>query len=220
MSGFYRGTSLDQDPLFKSKMKKLRKSMKFPPCYKEKVDMTKVRLVVLKPWISHRITEILGFPDEIVIDLIFNLLEAKKNPDPKDLHIQITGFLEGNAKDFMKELWDMLVSASKNAFGIPDEILEAKKKEIKARQEAKKKLEDQVYKKALELKKKADEDAARKDRGKNRNGDDTDRDRDRDRRRGSRWSSRRDSRRRSYSKSPSRDRGRKDSRDRSRERRR
>eukprot|EP00466_Bigelowiella_natans_P001522 jgi/Bigna1/139934/aug1.53_g14642 len=158
MSGFYRGTSIGQDPLFKSKMKKLRKSMKFPPCYKEKVDMTKVRLVVLKPWISHRITEILGFPDEIVIDLIFNLLEAKKNPDPKDLHIQVTGFLEGNAKDFMKELWEMLVSATKNNFGIPDEILEAKKKEIKARQEAKRKLEEQVYKKALELKKKADEE--------------------------------------------------------------
>lgn len=41
------------------------------------VDTTKVNLEVLKPWITKRVTEILGFEDDVVIDFIFNQLEVK-----------------------------------------------------------------------------------------------------------------------------------------------
>lgn len=37
MSNFFRGTNLEQDIRYKDKMKKLRKTMRFPACYKEKV---------------------------------------------------------------------------------------------------------------------------------------------------------------------------------------
>ncbi len=37
--------------------------------------MEKVNLDVIKPWITTRITELLGFEDDVVIDFIFNLLE-------------------------------------------------------------------------------------------------------------------------------------------------
>lgn len=39
--------------------------------------MKKVNLDVIKPWISNRITEILGLEDEVVIDYTCSLLEEK-----------------------------------------------------------------------------------------------------------------------------------------------
>jgi len=39
--------------------------------------MSKVNLEVIKPWITKRVTEILGFEDDVVIEFIFNQLEVK-----------------------------------------------------------------------------------------------------------------------------------------------
>lgn len=39
--------------------------------------MSRVQLAVIKPWITQRVTELLGIEDEIVIDTITNLLEDK-----------------------------------------------------------------------------------------------------------------------------------------------
>lgn len=39
--------------------------------------MTKVNLEVIKPWITQRVTEILGFEDDVVIEFIFNQLDEK-----------------------------------------------------------------------------------------------------------------------------------------------
>lgn len=39
--------------------------------------MTKVNLEVIKPWITQRVTEILGFEDDVVVEFIFNQLEEK-----------------------------------------------------------------------------------------------------------------------------------------------
>lgn len=40
--------------------------------------MTKVRLEVIKPWVTERITTILGIEDDVVIEYVFNQLEAEK----------------------------------------------------------------------------------------------------------------------------------------------
>ena len=39
--------------------------------------MSKVELDTLKPWITAKITEILGFEDDVVIEFIFNQLEDR-----------------------------------------------------------------------------------------------------------------------------------------------
>jgi serine/arginine repetitive matrix protein 1 len=39
--------------------------------------MKKVKLDVLKPWISEKITELLGFEDDILIGYVFGLLEQE-----------------------------------------------------------------------------------------------------------------------------------------------
>ncbi|XP_028847037.1 serine/arginine repetitive matrix protein 1 isoform X4 [Denticeps clupeoides] len=133
-AGFFRGTSAEQDNRFSNKQKKLLKQLKFAECLEKKVDMTKVNLEVIKPWITQRVTEILGFEDDVVIEFIFNQLE-EKNPDSKMMQINLTGFLNGkNAREFMKDLWPLLLSAQENIAGIPTAFLEQKKEEIKQRQ--------------------------------------------------------------------------------------
>jgi len=52
--GFFRGTSQEQDTRFSNKEKKLLKQTKFPPEFSTKVDMKKVNLEVIKPWISKK----------------------------------------------------------------------------------------------------------------------------------------------------------------------
>lgn len=51
------------------------------------------------------------------------------------MQINLTGFLNGkNARVFMEELWDLLVSAQSNPSGIPTKLLEAKKVELRERE--------------------------------------------------------------------------------------
>lgn len=40
--------------------------------------MEKVNLDVIKPWVTSRVTELLGFEDDVVIDFLFNLLEKSQ----------------------------------------------------------------------------------------------------------------------------------------------
>lgn len=58
-----------------------------------------------------------------------------QNPDSKMMQINLTGFLNGkNAREFMRDLWPLLLSAQENIAGIPSAFLEQKKEEIKQRQ--------------------------------------------------------------------------------------
>ena len=52
--------------------------MKFAPNLDQKVDMEKVNLDTVKPWVVNRITSLLGFEDDVVTEFIFNLLENEK----------------------------------------------------------------------------------------------------------------------------------------------
>ncbi|KAF2099618.1 hypothetical protein NA57DRAFT_75119 [Rhizodiscina lignyota] len=108
---------------------KLLKATKFPPEFNQKVDMSKVKVDVMKTWIAGKISEILGAEDDVVIELCFNLLEARF-PDIKALQIQLTGFLEKHTAAFCKELWNLCLSAQSNELGVPKELLEAKKLEL------------------------------------------------------------------------------------------
>ncbi|KAK4196895.1 PWI domain-containing protein, partial [Triangularia verruculosa] len=109
---------------------KLLKSTKFPPEFNQKVDMTKVNLQVMKKWIAGRITEILSNEDDVVIELVFNLIESSRHPDIKALQIQLTGFLDKDTPAFCKEMWGLLLSAQDSPQGVPKELLEAKKLEL------------------------------------------------------------------------------------------
>ncbi|RKP07751.1 serine/arginine repetitive matrix 1-like protein, partial [Thamnocephalis sphaerospora] len=128
-----QGTSTDQDARFSNKQKKLLRTMKFPESFKKKVNMTKVNLDALRPWIAGRVRELLGIEDEVVTEFVFGLL-AEEKLDPRHIQINLTGFLENNAGVFVQELWDMLLSAQENIGGIPAKLVEQKKQEIMRKQ--------------------------------------------------------------------------------------
>ena len=45
-----------------------------------KVDMRKVNLSVIRPWIAQKVTELVGFEDEVVVEYAMGLLEDKQQP--------------------------------------------------------------------------------------------------------------------------------------------
>ncbi|BFZ62191.1 hypothetical protein YB2330_003273 [Saitoella coloradoensis] len=134
MSNF-RGISLEQDGRFTNAEARLMKTMSFPPDFSEKVDMSKVNLEVIKPWIEDKVIAMMGVEDDVVVDFAVGLLEESGSPDPRKIQISLTGFLEKNAPAFTKELWNLLLSAQDNPTGIPTELIELKKAEMRARKE-------------------------------------------------------------------------------------
>lgn len=130
----FRGISSDNDVRYTNAEKKLLQHTKFPALFQTKVDTTKVNMQVLKNWIGGRVTELLGLEDEVVVELVYSLLE-ERFPDPKRCQISLTGFLEKSAPIFMKELWEMLISAQESPVGIPERLLEAKKAELQKKRE-------------------------------------------------------------------------------------
>ncbi|KAK3913263.1 Serine/arginine repetitive matrix protein 1 [Frankliniella fusca] len=97
----YTGTTAEQDNRFSDKEKKLLKQMKFSDSLTKRVrklcsqhfaivleytalisfalqvDMSKVKLDSIKPWITKKLTEILKLEDDVVVEFVFNQLEAK-----------------------------------------------------------------------------------------------------------------------------------------------
>jgi len=45
-----------------------------------KVDMRKVNLQVIRPWIAKKVIELLGFDDEVVVEYAMGLLEDTSKP--------------------------------------------------------------------------------------------------------------------------------------------
>lgn len=93
-----QGTTAEQDNRFSDKEKKLLKQLKFGDCLSQrvsknsmvtislnskifyfKVDMTKVKLDVIKPWIMDKITEILHIEDDVIVEFVYNQLEERVN---------------------------------------------------------------------------------------------------------------------------------------------
>ncbi|XP_055812836.1 uncharacterized protein LOC129882527 isoform X2 [Solanum dulcamara] len=144
--GFFRGTSAEQDTRFSNKQAKLLKSQKFAPELEHLVDMTKVKMDVMKPWIAKRVTELIGFEDEVLINFIYSLLE-RKVANGKELQISLTGFMERNTGKFMKELWALLLSAQNNASGVPQQFLEAKEEEMRKKKAEMDRIANEIHKK-------------------------------------------------------------------------
>lgn len=128
---------MEQDPRFAEKQKKLLQSTKFPSIFQERVAMKKVALDVIKPWIESRINEYLGFDDDVLSEYVVSLLDDQngtKPIDPRVVQLNLSGFMEDHAPAFTERLWRLLLSAQNEVGGIPTEILEAKKAELRAQQ--------------------------------------------------------------------------------------
>merc|ERR1719281_2008012 len=100
----------------------------------------------MAPWIANRITELLGVEDDIVVDYCMTQLEdGKEKPiDPKMLQINLQAFMARKAPKFMKELWEMLLSAQESPVGVPKQLLDARKAEMVAKKQEADSLRDAI----------------------------------------------------------------------------
>ncbi|KAI8974885.1 PWI domain-containing protein, partial [Trametes punicea] len=142
VAGFFKGTSADQDRRFSDKELKLLKTMKFPPEFDKKasefvvvaqVDMRKVNLTVIRPWIVKKVVELVGFEDEVVVEYAMGLLEddSQPTPDPRRMQINLMGFLTNSTPAFMSALWKLLLEAQESPAGVPRTFVEEKKEEMR-----------------------------------------------------------------------------------------
>ncbi|KAJ7598911.1 PWI domain-containing protein [Mycena floridula] len=134
-AGFFKGTSADQDRRFSDKEQKLLRSMKFPSEFDRKVDMRKVNLNLIRPWIAKKVTELVGMDDEVVVEYAMGILEEEQTPDPKKMQINLTGFLTKDTPAFMTALWKLLLEAQEDITGIPRTFVEEKKEELRRARE-------------------------------------------------------------------------------------
>jgi len=94
------------------------------------VGTTQVNLEAIKPWISTRVTELLGgVEDEVLIGMIVSYLEDT-GMHPKQMMTELLSFLEKNTSLFMKELWSLLISAQQSDDGVPLQLVRAKEEEV------------------------------------------------------------------------------------------
>merc|ERR550525_2219328 len=100
----------------------------------------------MKPWITRRITELLGFEDDIVVEFcITHLLEKnEKGVDPKFLQVNLTGFMERKAAPFCSELWKHLLSAQESPVGVPRDFIEQKKDDLRQKREEAEKVQEEL----------------------------------------------------------------------------
>ncbi|XWS74094.1 hypothetical protein CRYUN_Cryun02cG0186000 [Craigia yunnanensis] len=83
------------------------------------------------------------------------LLKSQKFPpeldnleiNGKQVQISLTGFMEKNTGKFMKELWSLLLSAQRNASGVPQQFLDAKEEETRKKKPESDRITNEIQKK-------------------------------------------------------------------------
>ncbi|KAF4555779.1 PWI domain-containing protein 2 [Elsinoe fawcettii] len=131
-------------PIITNVDQKLLRDTKFPDNFTRKVDTTKINIPVIKNWAAAEVSKLLGFEDDVVIGLLFDLLEGEKHPNIKVLQLQLAGFLGDDAKSFCQQLWNLCISAEESESGVPSQLLEAKKAELRQEKEAQEKAAEQA----------------------------------------------------------------------------
>ena len=134
---FFRGTSVEQDGRWgktdEKLMAKMEKAGNFAPILNTKVNLKKVNLDVISKWINEKIIELVGFEDDILINLVVNMLQGNEI-EGKKLQLDVTGFLGKQSGVFVEELWTLMVDAMAQPNGIPSIFIQKKKEEIINRQ--------------------------------------------------------------------------------------
>ena len=76
----YRGIGATHDTRFADKESKLLKKTKFPACFTTKVDMRKVNVEVMRPWVVATTKRMLGIEDDVLIEFVQGQLDNADNP--------------------------------------------------------------------------------------------------------------------------------------------
>lgn len=154
---FFRGSRAEQGPSETDKklLKDLEKKKQFPPHFNESVNMKKVSMDVMKPWIRKRITELMGVEDDIVVEFCIASLTEDLAPGqklcPRMLQMNLTGFMERKAKDFCSDLWGHLLSAQQSPVGVPQSFIDIKKAQLQEKKDKADALQHELLRRRTEL---------------------------------------------------------------------
>ena len=87
-------------------IKKLIGKTKFPANFKEKVNMSKVNMETMVPWIQSEVEKYVGFDDDVLVGYVQSqLVPPDGSPvDPRAVQMNLMGFLEKHTSTFMAEL--------------------------------------------------------------------------------------------------------------------
>ncbi|KAH0474184.1 MAG: hypothetical protein KVP17_000029 [Porospora cf. gigantea B] len=139
-AGFYRGTTHDQTPYFADKQKKELDETTWPVHFDEPLDLERVHLQVVRPWIGQKVRSLLGYEDDIVTLYCVQLLEKTGVEDgdrvcPKKMTVSLRGFLpEGKALKYVSDLWSLLLQAQSSKHGVPQELVDCKLRDVEEMQ--------------------------------------------------------------------------------------
>ena len=116
--GFFRGTSVEQDARFANKATALLQSMRFPPLYRQRVELSRVDVESIAGWVHSTVAELLGMEDDVVGALALSSLSqakaARRPVDPRELEVTLTSFLGAKgARAFVQQLWQRLLDLSR-----------------------------------------------------------------------------------------------------------
>merc|ERR1712110_538978 len=145
----------------------------------KKVDLRRVNLDALKPWIADKIARLITeedgctVPPDVAIDFCYKQLSLKSIlNNGKEMQHNISTLIQVKpAQVYMSELWPLLLSAQNSPMGIPVAMVEAKKREILARNANKNernKIADKIDKTVNKDKKKSRSRSRSRSKSKNR----------------------------------------------------
>eukprot|EP00397_Hematodinium_sp_SG-2012_P059614 GEMP01076638.1.p1 GENE.GEMP01076638.1~~GEMP01076638.1.p1 ORF type:complete len:215 (+),score=46.00 GEMP01076638.1:70-645(+) len=139
----------------KKMVEQMEKKKQFPAHFSESVNMKKVSMDVLTPWIRRRIVELMAIEDDIVIEYCISQLTEEQEAGcklcPKKLQMNLTGFMERKAKIFCSELWAHLLSAQKSPVGVPQSFIDIKRAELQEKKKKADALQDELTRRRAEL---------------------------------------------------------------------
>lgn len=112
------------------------------------VNMRNINIKVIKRWLSDRIQRELP-DDDVAVEFIFELLVGADDDQPSIAEIRehMDDYLgEVNSLQFCRELWSLLVSGQSSKDGIPEQLVEQRKRELaeEAKDRAARQTTDQI----------------------------------------------------------------------------
>merc|ERR1719161_370669 len=98
----------------------------------------------------------MGFEDDVVVEFAVAQLEDAQNNtlkklDPRQMQINLTGFMERKAAPFCRDLWSHLLSAQQSVIGVPNQFIEDKKKQMEEKKNEAEKLQKELQRRKQDL---------------------------------------------------------------------
>jgi serine/arginine repetitive matrix protein 1 len=100
---------------------------------KVKVDMSKVNTDIVVDWLLSRLEKVVP-DDDIVSGYAVELLKGEI--EYKSIKSQLQGFLGEQASSVCRDLWKLLISAQEDPLGIPKQLIEEKKRQLREERES------------------------------------------------------------------------------------